>query len=105
MLKDDRPISTNDGKGAAKKGLLQEQHTMVYTSPEPPQKLLTETRLNKTAIKVDLVDQSEKLDPSSRVNLAKTYPVEHNIKVCEIGKITGNHLRILLQYHQSEMQR
>jgi hypothetical protein len=29
----------------------------------------------------------EKLEPESRVNYAKVYTIEHNIRVCFIGKI------------------
>ncbi|MCJ1265487.1 hypothetical protein MMC22_005367 [Lobaria immixta] len=97
------PISTNKGQGAAKKGLRQEEHTIVYTSPEAPLKLASETRLHKTPIKIDLVNPSEKLDPCSRLNLGKFYPVEHNVRVCEVGEITGPHKRLLLHYSNSEV--
>lgn len=33
------------------------------------------------------VDESHKLDPTSRLNYAKLYTVEHNVKVCFIGRI------------------
>lgn len=77
----------------------------MYTSAEAPSKLSNETHLHKTPIKVDLVNPSEKLDTLSRLNLGKSYPVEHNVKVCEVGEITGRHKRILLNYYYTEMQR
>lgn len=104
-LKHDRPISTNGGKGAAKKGLRQEEHTIVYTSTEVPRKLPSETHLHKQPIKIDIVNPSEKLDPLSRLNLGKLYPVEHNVRVCEVGQVRGEHKRILLHYYRTEMQK
>lgn len=105
ILTQGRPISTNSGKGAAKKGLRQEEHTIVYTTAEAPPRLPSETHLHKEPIKVDPVDSSEKLDTLSRLNLGKPYPVEHNVKVCEVGEIKGRHKRTLLQYHRSEMSK
>lgn len=105
ILKLARPISTNSGRGAAKKGLRQEEHTIVYTSAEAPSKLLNETHMHKNPIKIDLINPSEKLDPLSRINLGKCYPIEHNVPVCEVGEITGSHKRVLLQYYNTEMER
>lgn len=105
LLKQHRPISTNSGQGAAKKGLRQEQHTIVYTSAEVPQRLPSETRLLKKPIKIDLVNPSEKLDPLSRLNLGKHYVVEHNVKVCEVGEIRGHNKRLLRELYRTEMGR
>lgn len=77
----------------------------MYTSAEVPSKLSSETHLHKIPIKIDLANPSEKLDAVSRINLGKAFPVEHNVKVCEVGEITGHHLRILLQYYYSEAAR
>ncbi|MCJ1465144.1 hypothetical protein MMC07_003760 [Pseudocyphellaria aurata] len=99
-----KPISTNGGKGAAKKGLRQGEHTIVYTTAEAPQRLPSETQLGKIPIKVDLVNPSEKLDPLSRLNLGKPYPVEHNVKVCKVGKVSETHMRALMHYYHLETQ-
>lgn len=100
-----RPISTNGGRGAAKRGLRQEEHTIIHTSESPPQRLPEEIYLNKRSIRVMPVNPTEKLDPISRVNLGKSYPVEHNVKVCLVGQIIGLDLRTLLEYHRNEVSR
>lgn len=41
----------------------------------------------KKSIKVTLLHPRESLDLSSRLNYAKVYTVEHNVKVCFIGRI------------------
>ena len=57
--------------------------------------------MNKDPIRIIPVDQSEKLDPLSRVNLAKRYPMEHNIKVKEVGMVDQAHLKKLKGYCQA----
>jgi hypothetical protein len=41
-------------------------------------------------------DYRNQLDEASRINLAKPYTVEHNIKVCFIGYVAGADLNCLL---------
>ncbi|KAL9123052.1 MAG: hypothetical protein Q9187_000403 [Circinaria calcarea] len=91
-------ISTYGGCGATRKGLNQEEHCIVYTSSKPPKRLEGETKMLKDSIRVKAVSSSEKLDPLSRVNFAKTYPVPHSAKVKEIGTITGRDLKKLVGY-------
>ncbi|MCJ1480724.1 hypothetical protein MMC06_000879 [Schaereria dolodes] len=91
-------ISTHDGKATTKKSLDQKEHTIIYTGDYAPSRLPEERKLNKEAIKIVPVNPSMKLDPLSRVNLVKVYPVEHNLKVKEVGRVSGPHLKKLLAY-------
>ncbi|MCJ1388257.1 hypothetical protein MMC18_001102 [Xylographa bjoerkii] len=91
-------ISTYSGQGATKRGLNQKSHCMLFTGDIPPPKLKDEKKMNKEPIQMIPVNQTEKLDPRSRVDLAKTFPVEHNVKVKEVGMISNHHLRRLVQY-------
>jgi len=91
-------ISTHGGRACTKPGLDQRKHTIVYTGAQPPDKLPGENRLNKEPIRIIPIDQSEKLDPLSRVNLAKTYPIEHNIRVKEVGRVSQADLKKLQTY-------
>ena len=93
-----RQISTHGGRATTKKGLNQEEHTIVYTGSEVPSKIKGETKLRKDAINIIPVNPAEKLDALSRVNLAKTFPVEHNVKVKEVGKVHPAHLKKLIGY-------
>ena len=71
---------------------------MLFTGDVAPPKLSNETKMNKEPIQMIPVDQTEKLDPKSRVDLAKTFPVEHNVKVKNVGMISSHHLKRLVQY-------
>ncbi|KAL9115305.1 MAG: hypothetical protein Q9187_007317 [Circinaria calcarea] len=97
-------ISTHGGRGVARKGLNQEEHCIVYTSSKPPKKLEGETKMRKDPIHVRAISSSEKLDPLSRVNFSKVYPVEHNIKIKEIGLISGTDLKRLIGYWKNATQ-
>ena len=48
------------------------------------------------------VDSSQNLDPLSRIHYAKPYPVEHNVKVREVGLVLPRDRRKLLGYYQLE---
>ncbi|KAL8996908.1 MAG: hypothetical protein Q9188_006459 [Gyalolechia gomerana] len=86
------PILTYRGQGAAKKGVDQNAHTIIYTGSRPPNKQASEQGMKKSPLRVIPVRADEKLDSMSRVNLGKTYTVEWNTKVKEIGDVERNSL-------------
>ncbi|KAL8949705.1 MAG: hypothetical protein Q9222_004214 [Ikaeria aurantiellina] len=92
------PITTYSGKGTAKRNIDKSAHAIIYTGSLPPEKTPEEHGMNKTAIKVLPVRQDEKLDPMSRVNLGKTYSIEWNNKVKEIGCVEPKSLVRLISY-------
>ncbi|MCJ1318706.1 hypothetical protein MMC15_004036 [Xylographa vitiligo] len=91
-------ISTHSGQATLKKGLDQKKHTIVYSGQAPPPKLPGEKKLNKDPIRVNIVNEEEKLDERSRINLAKTYSVEHNVKVKIVGTVKPEDLKKLQAY-------
>ncbi|KAL8805310.1 MAG: hypothetical protein Q9200_005483 [Gallowayella weberi] len=86
------PILTYSGKGATKKSIDQSAHAIIYTGKAPPDKLPEEQKMNKNPLRVIPVRPDEKLDSRSRINLGKTYTVEWNTKVKEIGHLERNSL-------------
>lgn len=88
---------TYSGHGLLKKGVKAADHCIIYTGK--PESLKGEEILNSS---IQMVPHSPrtKLDKMSRLNYAKVYTVEHNVKVCFIGEVTGKHLRRLLDDHQ-----
>jgi hypothetical protein len=44
--------------------------------------------LNKTPIAVDKSSPDQKLQPSSRLNIAKIHTVNWNVKVMNVGRVT-----------------
>jgi hypothetical protein len=81
---------TYGGQGTLKYGVHPEDHAAIYTKHDGPV-ILEGEKMENVPIRVDVIDQSHKLDPMSRLNYAKLYTVEHNVKVFFIGKIAKNY--------------
>jgi hypothetical protein len=101
-----RPILTYGGQGTLKYGVHPEDHALIYTEKKgqkgPPNLLEHEYPLTKKPIKVDPVSPSHKLDPASRLNYAKLYTVEHNVKVFFVGWVAKKHeQRVVIDYNNS----
>lgn len=77
---------TYGSQGTNKPGVKAEYHAMIYTGREVPSPLRGE-QLVRRAVRMEPSSPEEKLNPKSRVNYAKVYTIEHNIRVCFIGKI------------------
>jgi hypothetical protein len=82
-----RPILTYGGQGTLKYGVHPEDHAAIYSSRKDGPCILPAENMAKEPIRVEVLDLSYKLDPMSRLNYAKLYTVEHNVKVLFIGKI------------------
>lgn len=82
----------------------QSEHAIIYTGNEAPKRLPEEKRLTKDPIRVMAVGDHQ-LEELSRINFAKIYLVEHNIKVLEVGEVASNHLRTFLKYWQNETEK
>lgn len=95
-------ISTHNGHGTVGKLMLQREHSIIYTGEEAPKKFPEEKKLNKDPIRVIPVNSSEALESASRVNYAKPYPIEHNVKVCEVGMVARTDIRKITHYYQQE---
>lgn len=95
-------ISTHGGQGAVGKLINQKEHGIVYTGETPPKNLEGEKNLNKDPIQIVATDASQYLDPLSRIHYAKPYPVEHNVKVREVGMVSQRDRRKVLGYYQLE---
>lgn len=84
------PILTYGRQGTNKPGVKAEYHAIIYTGETAPRPLPGEKGIHKRSVRVDNKDARERLAPESRVNYSKLYTVEHNVKVCFIGKIHKN---------------
>ncbi|KAH6711969.1 hypothetical protein BKA61DRAFT_485641, partial [Leptodontidium sp. MPI-SDFR-AT-0119] len=96
----DRPINTYSGKGVTKKGVIAEHHAIIYSDKAAVYlKGEKEKGLTKTPIKVSC-SSHHRLDEESRLNYAKTYTVEYNVKVCFIGKVDkGSEWQLTADYN------
>lgn len=64
-----------------------EEHAIIYTGDRPPKPIEGEEAPPNRPIQVVSKTHRDKLDKASRVNYAKIYTVEHNVKVQFIGRI------------------
>ena len=80
------------------KGVDPYSHAAIYSSSEQgPKYLKHEDRSRqKKPIKIELSNPNYKLDPASRLNYAKLYTVEHNVKVLFIGRVSPRYEQTLL---------
>lgn len=95
-------ISTHGGQGAVGRLISQKEHGIVYMGETPPKKLAEERNLHKDPIQIMPADASQSLDPLSRIHYAKPYPVEHNVKVQEVGMVSQRDRRKVMAYYHTE---
>ena len=89
---------TYGGQGTLKKGVHAESHAVVYTSKTPVMK--PGEKITKKSIRMDPFSPRDKLDATSRINYAKLYTVEHNVKVHFVGKVVEKHeQRVVTDYN------
>lgn len=84
------PILTYGGRGLLKPGLHPENHAVIYSGSFSKDRMLLKGEEYLTPhrpVKVAMDKPSERLHPTSRLNYAKTYTVEHNVKVCSVGYV------------------
>ncbi|KAH6682503.1 hypothetical protein B0J14DRAFT_123834 [Halenospora varia] len=77
------PILTYEGRGIKKPGAKKDAHAAVYIGTTRPQVAST----GSEPIRIQPISPREKLVPTSLINYAKIYTVEHNVKVFFIGSI------------------
>jgi hypothetical protein len=73
---------TYNGQGVRKRGVHAEHHAIIYSGKKPVAfRGEKEKGLQMRSIKVSPDNPRHKLDDASRLNYAKTYTVEYNVKV------------------------
>jgi hypothetical protein len=70
-----------------KSGVKREDHAIIYTGDKPPREIQGEAELMLRPIRVIPKTPRDKLEKESRINYAKIYTVEHNVKVHFIGHV------------------
>ncbi|PMD40903.1 hypothetical protein L207DRAFT_347188 [Hyaloscypha variabilis F] len=85
------PILTYSGQGLNKRGVHADHHAIIYSGKKPVAfRGEKERGLQMRSIKVTPDSPRHKLDDASRLNYAKTYTVEYNVKVWFIGKVSSD---------------
>ncbi len=84
-------IHTYQGRATTKPGVRPEDHAAVVAEGEAPRLAPGELPLRKDPmfIKVEN-DSTGTIDPMSRINFAKVYTVEYNVKARNVGRILSD---------------
>ena len=59
--------------------------------------------MTKKPIRVNPVTPSQTLDPLSRVNFARVYTVDHNVRIMPVGQVAEESKYLLVTYWINEM--
>jgi hypothetical protein len=79
---------TYTGQGVNKKGVKAKYHAVIYTGKKPVTFEGEKSKgLKMSPIKMIPISSRHKLDSASRLNYAKQYTVEHNVKVWFVGEV------------------
>jgi len=95
------PISTYGGRGALKPGLNQRAHAAIYVVGTHPTYLHREA-IVKSPIAIIPANPKIHLYDASRINFAKHYPIEHNVKVKDIGQVCPEYMTTLIAHYKDE---
>jgi len=92
-------IFTYNRKGVGKPGVDPSTHAVIFMKNSTPTFGLEEPMMTKEPIAVVPVSPDKKLDSMSRINFAKIYTVEHNVKVKHIGEIDKAYVHRLMGHY------
>lgn len=92
-------MSTYHGRATLHPGCVPSEHSAVYLDKQFPI-LLEGEHLTKEPICVIPSDPSISMDPKSRINYAKVFPIEMNVKVKDIGDVDPKDLHNLHRYYK-----
>lgn len=95
------PISTYSGKRLTDSERM--AHATFYNLGGERRRLSDEQRFIKPTICVDLSVSGQTLSYNSRINYAKPYSIDHNIKIKYLGSVIDEDLRALLLSFRAEM--
>jgi hypothetical protein len=96
------PITTYSGQGVAKRRVVKSEHAIIYTGSIPPQPRPSErpsrgdTGMRPQSIRVDPDNQTNRLDPMSRVDFGGVHQVWHNIKTKSLGVVNRHSIEALM---------
>lgn len=100
-------ITSYSNRGVAKPGVKKSDHAIVYSGRRPPDPLLEEAPTRGEAgllpgsIRVTMDDLSDKLTETSRLNFARPYTVDHNVRVRNLGVVHPRSIEALKSHFQS----
>ncbi|KAF2181248.1 hypothetical protein K469DRAFT_589579 [Zopfia rhizophila CBS 207.26] len=92
------PISTYQGQATTKANVAAQDHAPVVPIGGVAQLHPEEHRLTKSPLYIKVEDPSISIDLMSRINFAKIYTLEYNIRVRNVGRISSTSIKTLEEY-------
>ncbi|KAF2138947.1 uncharacterized protein K452DRAFT_320603 [Aplosporella prunicola CBS 121167] len=96
------PVSTYKRRGTTKPGVDANAHAIVYCTNSRPYYLLGENRMTKEPIAIEPANSSVTLEPESRINFGLHHPIQHNVKVKDLGRVCAQDMGRLIAYWHLE---
>jgi hypothetical protein len=95
------PIHTYGGLGTAKDGINPDSHAALVCDPDEAVTHPNEAPLSKEALAVVLEHPTRHLNPYSRIDFGRQYPIPYRFKVRRIGRIDRRSIGKLEEYFRS----
>ncbi|KAF2267691.1 hypothetical protein CC78DRAFT_456312, partial [Lojkania enalia] len=97
------PIFTYGGKATTKKGISAKEHAIAFSSGSKPTLVSGENQggedgLKEIPICIEMNHGEDPLDPASRIFFGIHHPIQHNVKVKDLGDVWKSHLPTLRGY-------
>ncbi|KAK5109841.1 hypothetical protein LTR62_006448 [Meristemomyces frigidus] len=95
-------IFTYENQGVSKSGVRKADHAIIYTGRNVPEALeierprRREEGMRALPIRVDPSERDYSLSNLSRINFAKVYTVEHNVKAFDFGMVNEQSMHALM---------
>lgn len=104
MLTRASAINNYGNCGVLNSGCDPAEHTIVYSEGYQPQYVAGEFErgMIKHPIAIAQGELGESVLATSRLRLGKTYTIECNVKVRDMGMVIPKHMTLLLRYYQDE---
>ncbi|KAI8937912.1 hypothetical protein NX059_005596 [Plenodomus lindquistii] len=95
------PIFSYSNQGTKKRGVIPQEHAIAYAYGTVPRLLDGEQVLSKTAIPIELI-AGERLSQASRIFFGIHHPIQHNVKVKDLGRVHPDWMPTFLGYWNME---
>lgn len=92
-----RPIKTYQNQGVAKRGVVKWHHSIAFSEKDEPLPAETEwAKPHETGmlpgIRIEINKRKDKLHRMSRIDFARNYTVEHNVRVYDFGWVDRQYI-------------
>ncbi|OCT49533.1 hypothetical protein CLCR_07139 [Cladophialophora carrionii] len=99
------PIATYREQGLTRRGFNArdcDAHAIIHMEGTPAESLPNEPFMNKRPIAVTPASWDKKLHKASRIRFDKVFTIEHNVKVSEVGTVSGDSMTWFCRYWRME---